>query len=302
MRHLIIVNPTAGNGRAGRIAPRVLDALKKAGADVEIARTASPGDARHFGATTDCERVVVVGGDGTVHEVASGMLESGRDAALGVVGAGSGNDFSRALGMPRTIADMCDVFVSAVPRPIDYGRLRWRSREKSGESIFVNAVGCGFDAFVAHRSRRMRMLRGYPRYLVTVLTSLAQWRNPVGTIQAGSFSWSGPMLLCTLGNGISSGGGFLLTPTARLDDGRLDLCVAHAMTIPRLLQILPRALRGTHIGQAEISYEEVSSAKITLEFGVPVHVDGEIVAPDILEMEVEVISEGLKVLAPMRLR
>jgi diacylglycerol kinase (ATP) len=272
--------------------------LKGAGIDLEIALTTRAGDARSLAAAADVDAVIVVGGDGSVHEVASGLIAGRSRAALGIIPAGSGNDFARALGLRGGLSTVVSMLSVARPVLVDHGRVTWHSETLSGESIFFNAVGCGFDAYVADRARMVRHLRGYPRYLVAALRSLRTWTSPEASITCDGFSWHGDMLLCTVGNGVSSGGGFMLTPRAAVDDGRLDMCLARDMPVGRILVVLPRALVGSHLSAPEISYKTLRTVDMEFGRGIPVHVDGEIVSADVRKVSVEIVRGGLNVLRP----
>jgi diacylglycerol kinase (ATP) len=298
MHVLLVVNPAAGSGRAARLAPGIARALEKAGRDVELIVTTSSGDLRRIVSETSAEQVLAVGGDGTAHDAALGVIAGGCEAALGVIPAGSGNDFSRALGMPRDALEAVPALIHAPIACIDYGSVSWTAPSGDGTSVFVNAIGCGFDAAVAARARRIPHLRGIPRYLLAVLGELMHWKSPGVTIESEEIEWEGRALLVTLGNGISSGGGFLLTPRADLRDGLLDLCVAHHMSIQRILRVIPAVLRAKHLGLPDISFATVGQVRITFDRGVPVHLDGEIASLDATSIRVQVIPKRLKVLIP----
>lgn len=297
MRVLLVVNPSAGGGRAARVAPAVAEALKAAGRDVEFVVSAGRHHLRQIVSETTADQVIAVGGDGTAHDAARGVIAGDGAAVLGIVPAGSGNDFSRALGMPGDTSAAAAALIQAKPSLIDYARVTWSAPSGDGSSLFVNAIGCGFDAAAAARARRVRYLRGIPRYLVAALSELTRWSSPQIIIESDEIKWEGRALLVTLGNGVSSGGGFLLTPRADMQDGLLDLCVAHQMSIYRILRVLPAALAGKHLDLPEISFANVRQVGMTFEPGVPVHLDGEIATMDAHSIRVEVIPKRLKVLS-----
>lgn len=305
MRFLLITNPTSGTGRGANVGRRLAAELARSGVNVEHVFTTARYHARQLAShvTSDIDAVVAVGGDGTVHEVGCGLIESGARVPLGVVPAGSGNDFSRALGVTAHEEGVAHYLLNAAVDLIDVGHIAWHSHSESGESVFLNAVGCGFDALVAANATRIRHLRGYPRYLVAILKTLRHWKAPHVTVHfEGDHHeeqvWEGPLLLCTAGNGVSSGGGFMLTPRAVLDDGLLDMCLVRDMSFRRILTVLPLAIRGTHLSQREVVSDVVEKITIESETGFPVHLDGEIVSDAVLRVHIEARAGRLLVLRP----
>ncbi len=324
MHYTIILNPTAGHGAAGRRRKRLEAALVEADASFRLLVTEGPGHAAALAreAATPGEALVAVGGDGTVQEVARGLLESGQAVHLGVLPAGTGNDFVKMLGMPRWPRAAVTALLHAVPQPVDYGVVRWwdeaqRRGAGSGEldasstdnrqpatgnrHVFVNAVGAGFDAQVAAAAGRFKRLPGLTGYLVAVFDTLRRWEAPRTRVhldgQEAAF-YDGALLLVTAANGVSSGGGFYLTPEASVTDGLLDVCLVEHATTGRILQIIPFALRGRHIGAPEVHMSRTKRVKITSDAPVFVHADGEILTKQAEVVDIEVVRGGLSVLVP----
>ncbi len=308
MRAIAILNPRAASGKAGRRRADVEAALRGAGLGGEVWLTEAPGHAVALArqAAAEAEAVLAVGGDGTIHEVSRGLIASARPVPLGVIPLGTGNDFVKMLGMARDPAAAARQLAAAVPTPIDYGVVRWQEEGKARERIFVNAVGMGFDAFVATEVDAFKRLPGVTGYVVAVLQALGRWQSPPVRISgaatpAGPVSvlFDGPMLLVTAGNGVSSGGSFYLTPRASFTDGLLDVCMVAEASPWRILRILPRALKGRHEREPEVHTALIHRLNVTAEACLPIHADGEIVTRCARAVEVEVVSEGLLVLLPV---
>ncbi|HMB93607.1 MAG TPA: diacylglycerol kinase family protein [Rhodothermales bacterium] len=307
MRYIAILNPAADHGRTGKRCPQVRAALRSVGLTDEIWQTTHPGHAVVLArqAATQADVVVAVGGDGTVHEVSRGLIESGCPVSLGVLPLGTGNDFVKMLGMPRRLDEAVQALKIARPQAVDYGRVRWYEGGQLHEQPFVNAVGAGFDAQAAIEASAFKGLPGITGYLVAVLRTLRRWQSPQVRIVGRSASdqemtllYEGPLLLVTVGNGISSGGMFRLTPQASITDGLLDVCLVQDVSKSRILQMMPHVIQGTHETAQEVHMNQINGLIISSATGLPVHADGEILAQQAPTIEIEVVSGGLSVLKP----
>ena len=309
MSYTAIVNPAARNGKTGRRLSALQEACRRAGLAMAWQTTEGPGHAaelaRTAAATSDA--VVAVGGDGTIHEVSRGLIASGTGTPLGILPCGTGNDFVKALPIPRRLPDAVAALARSSPVPIDYGLVRWRDGGEMRQEPFVNAVGFGFDARVAAEGPFFKFLPGVGAYLYAVLRTLARWSSPRCRLSAGlpdapgAVLFDGPLFLATMGNGVSSGGGIYLTPAAEPDDGLLDLCIIEDPSRWRVLLLLSLALRGRHGGAREVHLSRRRSVHLTSSAPLYVHTDGEIVATVAREIEVEIVPGGLSLLlAPPR--
>ena len=151
MRTIAILNPFADYGRAGKKRAVVETALREAGMEVEVWLTEASGHAVALArqAAAEAEAVLAVGGDGTIHEVCRGLIESSHTAHLGVMPLGTGNDFAKMLGMARRPEAAARQLAAATPQAVDYGIVRWVEDGRAGERAFINNVGIGFDAQAA---------------------------------------------------------------------------------------------------------------------------------------------------------
>ncbi|HEY7682762.1 MAG TPA: diacylglycerol kinase family protein [Gemmatimonadales bacterium] len=252
MTTLLLVNPAAGHGRARRLAPETRHAAEAAWGPVERLDTPAAGAAVGLvqaAVERGTSRVLVLGGDGTVHEAANGLLRAQvtNRPPLAVVAAGTGNDFAKLCGTERLRPrEAVDRLARGQVRSLDVG-------EGWGE-YFLNSIGIGFDAEVAYRLTRLRHGRGILVYLFTVLRTLAG-REPFEVeVAAGRHSFRDRLLLLEIGNGPVVGGGFRLTPHARPDDGQFDVCAIQDMPTPLILARLPLAMLGKHLGLKVVRY------------------------------------------------
>jgi diacylglycerol kinase (ATP) len=170
--------------------------------------------------------------------------------------------------------------------------------------MFFNAVGMGLDAAVALASERFKRLPGKAAYLGAVPQVLRRWTSPHVRVTldpegtSPQILYEGPLFLMTVANGTSSGGGFRLTPEASLTDGLLDVCLVQCMSVRRVVQLLPRALRGTHTHAPEVRMRTITSLLLESEAPLPVHADGEVITRNMRRLEIRTAPAGLSVLTP----
>ena len=313
MRIAFILNPAAQGGRARRLWPELDAAAQALGMDYSVSQTLGPRDGERLavGFRDQADLVVAVGGDGTVQEVAAGL--AGSKTAFGVIPIGTGNDFAGAIGMPSKLDEALRALLETAPQPVDMGRVSWRDVEgTNGQRLFTNCLGAGIDAQAAIEAASYKLMKGRSAYLAGILRSLWMWRRPHAEIAVSiGERWTrdggdastpfakGPVILCEVGNGPTLGGGFRITPDAVLNDGLLDLCVVSHISPRRVLSLLPKAVRGTHQGEPEVSTVRTKALSIrALRGSLPVQADGETVTGSAVWIGVEVWEDALHVIAP----
>ena len=268
-------------------------AFRRQGWVVEVVRTEQPNHGAELAARAareGVERVVVVGGDGTVHEVANGLLSQGSDAVLGVVPIGSGNDFAKLVGVYRhSPVRAVARIVSARPRRFDVGRVL--------DEYFVNSMGFGFGPAVVRTRNAMPGLKGFLSYLVPILRTFWSFRPPLFEVRSAEFSETGYMMMVEVCNGTTAGGDYRFAPGADPADGRLDACLVRKVSLPRFLMAVPRVIRGTHATMPEVALFQTRQLTIrSREAPLLLHLDGELREPDVHECTVRVEPARLNVL------
>jgi len=300
LRTRLIVNTTAGKGYAGRVLPEAQKYLAHYGVNYDLVHTKASGQGVELAqeaALAGYERVVAMGGDGTTDEVVNGLLlaaEQGHEAVLGVIPVGSGNDFSYAVGIPGDLEGACQRLAQGRIRTVDVIRATVDGEPR----IFDNSVGLGFDADVALETRKMKRVRGFLMYLWGVFRVLAtngRWPYPMRITVDGQPLPHQAVTLITVANGPRAGGGFYLTPDAQPDDGLLDVCVADRLGRLGILQLLPHAMRGTHVDKKPVTMLQARHVLIEGERGLPGHVDGEVLCTQGRRIEFEILPGRLKV-------
>jgi diacylglycerol kinase (ATP) len=272
----LVYNPVAGRGRAALALERTRAFLDAAAVPYTLVTTAAPGHATELARAAPAgATVVAMGGDGTVHEVARGILacangDAPGDKVLATLPVGSGDDFAFAMGIPRDDLDAAlRRLLHGTVTAIDVG-------DVNGEP-FVNAFGVGFDADVAHRvAHAPRFLKGLGAYLYAVVTTLGRLDPGHVTVTIdGVETYVGKALLVGCQNGPRTGGSFLFAPDARNDDGVLDVVVAGAFDKLGTLGILPKVMRGRHLGHPKVHLFQGKDVRLTWQRPQHAHAEGE---------------------------
>ncbi len=298
MSTAILYNPVAGRGRAKATVAAVVDEARRHFRDVELVATEGPGDGVRLGrqaAEQGVERIIVVGGDGTVHEAANGILSArlARLPSLTVIPEGTGNDFAKLVRTDR-------LGPRQAVRAIVKGQLaRFDVGEAWGE-FFVNTLGVGLDYEVARHLRSVKYLRGTPAYGKALLMALGGFRDLELELEVGPDRFTGRWLTVAVGIGAVEGGGFHLMPGARPDDGLLDICAIRPVPLLRLLALVPTVMLGKHAGFREVWLGR--SDRVTFRAPVPIaiHADGELRAPGATELVITLHAGLLSVIRAAR--
>lgn len=304
----VIVNPAASNGRGMKAAEALLRELDGQGLQCDARYTEAPGHASRLAARAALEgvgRVVVVGGDGTIHEVAGGLLGSGADhvPTVAISPVGTGNDFYRMVSPRRGVKELPRLLREGTVKRFDVGRVRW----EGGERVFVNLFGVGVDVEVLRCRVRYSRLPGLPQYLMSFLHALARFRPQDVDIEvAGREPAAGPRkqhirgrtTLSVITVGPSIGGGFMINPDAQASDGQLDLChIAGGGLVP-ILRLVPKVMRGAHAGAPLVTMRRLERAVLRDPDGESMwfELDGELAPEPAPELRVEVIPGAFPVL------
>ncbi len=292
----LIVNPVAGRGHAAQVAREACHALEAMGVAFDVVETAAPNQAvalAEQASLAGCQPVVAVGGDGTVHEVLNGLVRAhvngGPVGTMGVIPAGSGNDFHYMLRhRPDGLQTACRLLGESKTRLIDVGRV--------DDRYFANGVGIGFDAAVNIVSRKHRRLRGLALYLLSALeTIFVYYKAPLVALDYDGTLMTQRMLMVSVSNGRRMGGGFMVAPQAEIDDGLLDLCLAREISRPRILALIPHVIRGTHTNKPPVKMARARRVVVTSGDDLPSHVDGEIYTTAAHRLEMEILPKRLNV-------
>ena len=290
----LVVNPTSGKSRGMAVGLEVAARLRAAGHEVLDLSDESYAAARDraLGAIAQgLDVLAVVGGDGMTHLGVNLAAET--KTTLAVIGAGTGNDVARGLGLPvHDPVRAADVVTTGVPRTID--AVRWV--DPHGESHwYAGVLGAGFDSLVNERANTWPWPKGQMRYNLAILRELPGFRAIPYAITIDGTRHEARAMLVVVANGPSYGGGMQVTPDARFDDGLVDVLVLHEISTMEFLKVFPKVFKGTHVGHPAV--EIIRGREVTLEAdGIVAYADGERFAP--LPLTLETVPAAVTVLAP----
>jgi YegS/Rv2252/BmrU family lipid kinase len=293
----LIVNPAAGGGRAGRLAPGVVDALRGQGLEVRRVDTRDLDHARELAvqAARGGETAVTLGGDGLAGAVA-GALHGIPGALLGVLPGGRGNDLARVLGIPLDPLAACAVIAHGIPRPIDLGLV---SEVESGTPgrTFVGIASVGFDSDANRIANEAPAWLGNLVYAYGALRALWSWRPARFEIEPPGECLGFTAYTVGACNSKTYGGGMRAAPDALLDDGLLDVVVLESVSkLTFLRKILPKVFSGTHVHEPCVKVLRAREISVSADRPFTMYADGDPIGE--LPLRVRVLPGAVRVLVP----
>ncbi|MGE5224485.1 MAG: diacylglycerol/lipid kinase family protein [Omnitrophica WOR_2 bacterium] len=302
-RSRVILNPAAGHGNGLRAKPRIEHFLAGQGLAFDLVQTQFPGHAIELARQAveeGADAIVAAGGDGTVNEVINGLMQSGEAADrlpyLGVLCVGRGNDFSSGAGIPADLEKGCQALRELHTRRIDIGRV---SGGKYPEGrYFANCVGVGFDAIGTIEVSKLPRWGGFASFVFAIFKTIFLYNHaPLATIEYGDQCITQRSLMISIMNGRRLGGGFIMAPDSKMDDGLLDICIAGQMSSLQIIRLLPHFTKGTQATQKTIKTGQASKITITAQDGpLPSQTDGEIISTDGMRLEVELLPRQIEII------
>ncbi|MER6288181.1 diacylglycerol kinase [Streptomyces sviceus] len=290
----LFVNPTAGRGRGAHAAQPAASALRAAGFAVRTVLGVDAADAlarARAAVTGGTGALIAVGGDGMANLALQAV--AGTRTPFGLVAAGTGNDFARALGLPvRDPAAAGRLIAEALKE----GRVHDTDLGQAGDHWFGTVLASGFDSRVNDRGNRMRWPTGRLKYDLAMLAELAAFR-PLPyriTLDEGRVH-EVEATLVAIGNGSSYGGGMRICPGADLTDGLFDITVVGDCSRTTLLRVFPRVYRGTHVDHPKVTVLRAAKVEITAE-AVTGYADGEPLGP--LPLSARCVRGAVPVVGP----
>jgi YegS/Rv2252/BmrU family lipid kinase len=285
----LLVNPSAGGGRAAAALPAVEAALAGHGLEFATDRTTDLDDARRIAdeATRAGEAVVTLSGDGLVGCVA-GVLRDRPEALLGILPGGRGNDFARVLGIPLEPVAACEVLATGVVRELDVGDVEGRT--------FVGIASFGFDSVANKIANEAPARLGNLVYAYAALRALAGWRPARFDLELDGERRTFTGYSVGAANSKAYGGGMFAAPDAELDAGMLDVDVCEHVPKRRFLRNLPRVFDGSHVHEPTIHVFRAARVKVDADRPFVIYADGDPIGE--LPAEISVAERALRVLVP----
>jgi diacylglycerol kinase (ATP) len=269
----VVANPTSGRGKGAKLIPKVDALLRSLGVSHTLSISERPDDPQRLAqnaASSGADIVAALGGDGHVGAVANGIMGTG--TALAVIPAGTGNDFARHLGLDRK-DPLAAARLLAAPtiRKIDVVRIT----TADGERYYVNVGGAGFDSEVNEHANGVKFLKGTAKYIYSTFVQLARFKagNFAVRVDDEEHAFRGMML--AVGNASSYGGGMLVCPDAKSDDGLLDVCVIQELPKRQFVMTFPKVFRGRHVEHPAVRMLRGTEVEISADRPFLVYADGE---------------------------
>ncbi len=298
---VFLVNPASANGSTGRRWPEL--ARRAAAAGLEGAtlfseRQGHLAELAREAALDGAELLVVVGGDGSVNEVANGLAGLGRQPEVAIVPRGTGWDFSRTFGIPRKVDDAVHVALEGDVRTIDVGRVSYRAWDGSDATAsFANVASAGMSGAIAKRANETsKALGGKASYLWATFAVFSGWEATEIEVVVDDERRTGRMFDVVVANGRFFGGGLQICPEAQPDDGVFDVLTIGDVTKRDLVQTMPKMYRGTHLPHPKAELLRGSSVTVTSETPLPIELDGE--QPGTTPVTFEVAAAALRLRVP----
>ena len=283
----IIVNPWSGEGKKRKLHRRAIEHFQKLGQEIRVFASERPGQIREL-ARSITEKgegdVVVIGGDGTLHDVLNGFADFDR-CALGLILAGTGNDFAAAANIPLEPETAVEQIVNGAPRYTEFMQL---PRGVRG----LNVAGTGIDVEILRRCRSSKWLRGKMQYLISLIISLIKFKNYELSVRVNGHEVLYKTLIACVGNGFRIGGGIRMCPQAVLGDNLLDFVAVDNVKKSRILPAFIKLMQGRILEEKFSRFERCDHIEIFSNHPFTVQVDGELY--DELPFVVDVVKDTLR--------
>jgi YegS/Rv2252/BmrU family lipid kinase len=298
---VFLVNPASANGSTGRRWPELTRRAAAAGLRGDTLISERPG---HLGelareaALGGAGLLVVVGGDGSVNEVANGLIGIAEPPPIAVVPRGTGWDFVRTFGIPRNVEQAVAVALAGDTRAIDVGRVSYRAWDGSDAgSVFANVASAGMSGAIAQRANETtKALGGKASYLLATFRVFARWSATDVRLTVDGQERAGPMFDVIVANGRFFGGGMKMCPEAEPDDGLFDVVTIGDVTKTDLVRTMPKIYRGTHLPHPKAELLRGATVTVDADEALPIEIDGE--QPGTTPARFEVLPGALRLRVP----
>jgi diacylglycerol kinase (ATP) len=304
-RYKVIVNPTSGRGRGAESFPLIEKELQNLNLEFEMCRTEAPGHAIELAEEASAagyDVVVAAGGDGTSNEVLNGLVRARQDgrgtAAMGLISVGRGNDFAYGVFTPTDLVEACRSLAADRRITIDVGFLTGGDYPQG--RYFGNGVGIGFDAVVGFEALKLKRLHGFPSYIVAALkTIFLYFQAPIVRIEYNGTELTQPALMVSVMNGRRLGGGFMMAPDGKINDGMFDLTISDQVSKTMIFALILRFMQGSQAGHPAIKMTQTEKVTVTSVNGsLPAHADGETICEAGERLEIKIVPQALEVIVP----
>jgi diacylglycerol kinase (ATP) len=266
----LLINPLKNKNRARRVGEFLTKKLISHRIDHVVFDTVWPE------LLDDFSEAWIVGGDGTINYFINQYRNPGIPLVL--FKGGTGNDLAWKLYGNMSPEEQFNAVLKASPKPVDV--------IQCNDRLFINSMGIGFDGEILKFIKMIRFLGGHLGYLVAVIAKIFTFKESKYIINTEGRVFEGKLLLLAINNNSRTGGGFMITPHASINDGKIDLLFCEPLSVLKRLRVLPQAEKGKHLHYPFIQYEQVTSVNIECEKDTLAHLDGELINSSTFEINI----------------
>jgi len=275
MKLFLIVNPAAGKNKGAKAIEKAIPLLKQKGIQSEVTTSNFAGHAIELAQQFDPSKfdgIIAIGGDGTLFEVINGLLKKYQsfDLPVGQIPVGTGNSFIKDLAI-QTIEDAIAKIAGGISRKVDVGFFKY----PEGEHYFINLLGTGFVANVAHRAGKYKAF-GPLSYVIGVFEEVARLKSVPMEITIDGKVYQREYIFTEICNSTKTGGNMIMAPDAKIDDGLLDIILLNRISRLNLLKVFPQIFKGTHVNDSHVETFKGKHIKIITETLQRLTPDGEV--------------------------
>lgn len=283
MKHIILVNPVSGNKKGEKRSIAIQKLLKKNGIDANIILSRFSKDltniSKQYSNKEKC-RFYVLGGDGSLNEVVTGII--GTDSEIVVIPCGTGNDFIKSISKYMSMRKIIKSSINTQSTPTDLMKI-------NNKMYCINILNCGFDALVAKnvdKFRNIPFISGKMKYNLSIFYTLIMNKNYKFKIRSNNEITKKSFTLAAVCNGKYYGGGISPCPDANVTDGILDVCLIDSTRVRQKIIFLPKYSKSKHIGLKQVKTLKTDSLHIVSNHAFPISIDGEVIFSNKLSIKI----------------
>jgi YegS/Rv2252/BmrU family lipid kinase len=277
---LIILNPIAGKGEGLKQQEWLLEQFDLMDLTYDFIISGSEGEIERQAKEIDPSihsELIIIGGDGSLVEAVNGLI--GKDIKLGIVPLGTGNDFVRSLSHDTQPKAILEAIKNNSYKMVDIGI--------SNDRYFINVTGFGIDSYILENMVKIKKyFGGSLAYFISTFYTLFKYKSKRVKIHIGSEILTRDVMLAAISNGQYFGGGMMISPQAKIDDGVFELVIVRKLSIPKFIKLFKRVYKGTHIEVDEVEVYKSDRFYIESDEKIPINVDGNLYGSAPLEVRV----------------
>jgi len=265
---LIILNPVSGNGESLKLKEKILEYFEEAKISYDLIITNYIAEAEKVARETDENKyseIIIVGGDGTIVEVINGII--GKNINIGIIPAGTGNDFNRSVNKNMKFDAIMKAIVKGDSISADIGKVN--------DKFFLNVTGFGIDSYILQNLVKIKkIIKGSFAYTVSTFYTLLKYKNKHVKISIDNETFERDIMLVSICNGKYFGGGMKISPDSEVNDGEFELFIVNKMSKLKFMIVFWKVFKGTHLSVNEVEIFKAKSIQIESDVDIPINVDG----------------------------